>query len=166
MRYAYYSYSRERLSAARHEGAHALVRVLRGGRVARLEIYPQGGGRMWPGGEQLSYDAQIAVLLAGALAEFIFEGSIGQGCDQDIDEAFRVATRFYGAGAQAVVWRIARSVHEDITTYRAAVHALASRLCDERRLIDPDVRDVLYDYSPKLRERDEPFLPPRLRYAA
>jgi len=91
-----------------HEAGHAIVgETLRPGTVSSITISPRGGAlgyvRNSPRDEQYIFERrqieeEIAILIAGAIAEEVFSGSRSTGSSEDFERAVHLARRIILAG--------------------------------------------------------------------
>lgn len=168
----------ERERIAYHEAGHALLsEIVRPGSVATVTVTSRGRAlgymRQSPQDDQYLYTKQdlldqIALALAGAVAEEVFFGSRSTGSAGDFEHAVQIAERIIGAGlsnlgiinpqtlsAQArheEVQRILAAqeqfVRRQIEALRDSVHAAACLLIEKERLSGDEFREIIGPLAP------------------
>lgn len=143
-----------------HEVAHALVaETLRPGSVSSVTITSRGNAlgyvRQAPAGDTFLYtrdhiESQMAMLVAGAVAEEVILGTKSTGAANDFEQAVSLAKRMIAAGIShlGIVSEadLPRSIyHEAIQTLIRAQEDRARAIVEERASVITSVADILVD---------------------
>lgn len=182
----------ERERIAYHEAGHALLsEVLRPGSVSSITITSRGRAlgymRQTPEDDPYLFTKrelldQIAVCLAGAVAEEVFFGSRSTGSSGDFEQAVKIAGRIIRAGmsdlgiidpetvgsqrihdeAQRMIRQEEQFVRRQIEACREKLQAAACLLLERERLSGDEFREVVGELAPIPRlegESDAPVMP-------
>lgn len=143
----------ERLRVALHEAGHAIVaEVMRPGAVASVTITPRGGAlgfvRQAPTEDryletQPELEADIAVALAGAMAEELTLGARSTGAAQDFQQAFTQVRKLIFAGMSPL------GVVSESTLPEEELHRTMTRIIQD---IEDRVRALLQPKIAQLRQ--------------